>query len=76
MTANSPKPHGVEWGLHSEVELASQSWDQWHVKDTHKGAKVVEVKSKIVYPKADNRLPLEDGLEVAGCVRGAASVVP
>lgn len=58
VTANSPKPHYVAWGLTHDRELVEQPWEPWYVKDTQKGPKIVEVKSKIVYPKGDDGLPM------------------
>ena len=35
----------------------NQSWQQWHVKDTQKGPKVIELKHGVVYPKNSTGLP-------------------
>lgn len=58
VTADSPRPMYIETGIRKDPELQKQPWEQWHVKDTDKGPKVVEVKSKIVYPKDDRGLPM------------------
>jgi hypothetical protein len=43
----------------NDLMFTRQKWKQWHVKDTEKGAKVVEVKHGIVYPQDENKLPMQ-----------------
>ncbi len=41
----------------SDPTFTRQAWQRWHVKDTEKGSKVVEVKRGTVYPQDENGLP-------------------
>jgi len=58
VTKNSPKPMYLQTALLRDPELRRQPWEKWHVKDTEKGPKVVEVKSTVIYPKRDDGLPM------------------
>lgn len=58
LTKNSPRAMHLQTGLRRDRELRLQPWEKWHIKDTKKGPKVVEVKSKTVYPKGDDGLPM------------------
>ena len=57
LVADTPKPKTVEECFEQSDQFKDQPWEQWHVKDTQKGAKVVEVKRVIVYRKAADGLP-------------------
>lgn len=37
--------------------IVNGRWVRWHLKDTHKGPKIVEVKHAIVYPQNGQKLP-------------------
>jgi hypothetical protein len=37
--------------------IVNQRWTRWHLKDTHKGPKIVEVKHAIVYPQNAQKVP-------------------
>ncbi len=43
--------------IENAPEITNQRWTRWHVKDTQKGPKVVEVKHAIVYPQNSQKLP-------------------
>jgi len=43
--------------IENDPEITNQRWTRWHVKDTQKGPKVVEVKHAIVYPQNSQKLP-------------------
>lgn len=58
VTKSSPRSMYIQTGLLRDPELRRQPWEKWHVKDTEKGPKVVELKSTIVYPKGDDGLPM------------------
>ena len=57
LVAEAPKPRTVEECFERSAEFQNQQWEQWHVKDTQKGPKVVEVKQAIVYRKTGEGLP-------------------
>lgn len=57
LLADTPKTKTVQDCFEQSAEFRDQEWQQWHVKDTQKGAKVVEVKQAIVYRKTGNELP-------------------
>ena len=37
--------------------IVNQRWTRWHLKDTQKGPKIVEVKHAILYPQNSKKLP-------------------
>ncbi len=39
--------------------IVNQKWTRWHLKDTQKGPKVVEVKHAIIYPQNSQKFPSE-----------------
>lgn len=41
----------------NDPAFVQQPWQRWHVKDTQKGPKVIEVKHAIVYPQNEHGLP-------------------
>jgi SRSO17 transposase len=59
LVAGSPKPMTSQECFETDRMFTGQAWQRWHVKDTEKGAKVVEVKRGIVYPQDENKLPME-----------------
>ena len=59
LVAGSPKPVTSQECLENDPLFTGQAWQRWHVKDTEKGAKVVEVKHGMVYPQDENKLPME-----------------
>jgi len=59
LVAGSPKPMTAQECFETDSIFTGQPWQQWHVKDTQKGAKVVEVKHGIVYPQDENKLPMQ-----------------
>ena len=58
VTKGSPRSMYIETGFVRNPELRRQPWEKWHVKDTEKGPKVVELKSAVVYPKGADGLPM------------------
>jgi len=57
LTADTPKAKTVEECFEQSSQFNAQPWVQWHVKDTQKGPKVVEVKHAMVYRKKEDGLP-------------------
>jgi SRSO17 transposase len=57
LVSGSPKARHAVQCIEQAPEFANQSWERWHVKDTQKGPKVIEVKHAIVYPKNAEGLP-------------------
>lgn len=57
LVAGSAKPTTVGECFENSAAFVNQRWQRWHVKDTQKGPKVIEVKHCIVYPKNSNGLP-------------------
>ncbi len=57
LLADTPKTKTVEECFADSAIFTDQAWEQWRVKDTQKGPKVVEVKRAIVYRKNGNGLP-------------------
>ena len=41
----------------NDPAIVNQRWTRWHLKDTQKGPKVVEVKHAIIYPQNSQKLP-------------------
>ena len=58
LAAGEPKSITVKTCFLEQAVFTKQSWQQWHVKDTQKGPKVVEVKHSLVYPQDENHLPM------------------
>lgn len=58
LVAGSPKAKTSQECFENDPLFTRQSWQRWHVKDTEKGAKVVEVSRGIVYPQDENKLPM------------------
>lgn len=59
LLASAPKARTVEECFQQSPAFLEQHWEQWHVKDTQKGAKVVEVKHATVCRQDENGLPTE-----------------
>ena len=59
LVAGSPKPMSAQECFANDPIFTRQEWQRWHVKDTEKGAKVVEVKHGMVYPQDENKLPMQ-----------------
>ncbi len=59
LVAGSPSPLTAQQCLEIDPMFTRQAWQRWHVKDTEKGAKVVEVRHCIVYPQDENKLPMQ-----------------
>ncbi len=57
LVSGSPKAMTLGEYVDNDPALASQKWTRWHLKDTQKGPKVVEVKHAIVYPQNSQKLP-------------------
>ena len=58
VVAGSGKPMTSQDCFENDPMFTRQRWQHWHVKDTEKGAKVVEVKHGIVYAQDENKLPM------------------
>lgn len=57
LISGSPKSKPLGECFENDPVFTDQSWQRWHVKDTQKGPKVVEVKHAIVYPQNSKKLP-------------------
>lgn len=57
LLANTPKTKTVQECFEQSPVFTEQSWEQWHVKETQKGPKLVEVKRGIVWRKNADGLP-------------------
>jgi hypothetical protein len=57
LVSGSPKSIPLGEYIDNDPAITNQRWTRWHVKDTHKGPKVVEVKHAIVYPQNSQKLP-------------------
>ena len=57
LVSDSPKTQAVEACFEQSAKFKDQAWEKWHVKDTQKGPKIVEVKHAIVYRKTTTGLP-------------------
>lgn len=57
LVSGSPKSKPLGVCFETDPVFANQPWQLWHVKDTQKGPKVVEVKHAIVYPQNAKKLP-------------------
>ena len=57
LVSGSPKAKHVGEAFETARVFVNQSWQCWHVKDTQKGPKIVDVKHAIVYPKNAEGLP-------------------
>lgn len=57
LVSESPKSIPLGEYVDNDPKIANQRWTRWHLKDTQKGPKVVEVKHAIVYPQNSQKLP-------------------
>jgi SRSO17 transposase len=57
LVSGSPKAKYAGDCFENDPMFVNQPWQRWHVKDTEKGPKVIEVKHAIVYPKNEDGLP-------------------
>ncbi len=57
LVSGSPKSIPLGEYIDNDPAITNQQWTRWHVKDTQKGPKVVEVKHAIVYPQNSQKLP-------------------
>ena len=57
LVSGSPKSIPLGDYIDNDPAITNQRWTRWHVKDTQKGPKVVEVKHAIVYPQNSQKLP-------------------
>jgi SRSO17 transposase len=57
LVSGSPKAKHVIDCFEKDPAFLNQPWEKWHVKDTQKGPKVVEVKRATVYPQNAAGLP-------------------
>lgn len=57
VVAATPKTQTVQECFADSSLFKDQPWEQWHVKDTQKGPKIVEVKHAIVYRQTETGLP-------------------
>ena len=59
LVSGSPEAKYAGECFEHDPVFKNQPWQRWHVKDTEKGPKVIEVKHAIVYPKNSQGLPSE-----------------
>ncbi len=57
LVSGSPKSKPLGECFENDAVFINQPWERWHLKDTQKGPKVIEVKHAIVYPQNAKRLP-------------------
>lgn len=57
LVSGSPKSIPLGEYVDNDPAITNQRWTRWHLKDTQKGPKVVEVKHAIVYPQNSQKLP-------------------
>jgi SRSO17 transposase len=57
LVSGSPKSIAIGEYVDSDPKIIKQQWTRWHLKDTQKGAKVVDVKYAIVYPQNAQKFP-------------------
>ena len=57
LVSGSPKSIPLGEYVDNDPAIVNQRWTRWHLKDTHKGPKVVEVKHTIIYPQNSQKLP-------------------
>jgi len=57
LVASAPPAQTVEQCFVESPQFNDQQWEQWHVKDTQKGPKIVEVKHAMVYCKTEDGWP-------------------
>ena len=57
LVSGSPKSIPLGDYVDNDPAIVNQPWTRWHLKDTQKGPKVVEVKHAIIYPQNSQKLP-------------------
>jgi SRSO17 transposase len=57
LASGSPKSLPLGEYVDNDSAIVNQKWTRWHLKDTQKGPKVVEVKHTIIYPQNSQKLP-------------------
>ena len=57
LASGSPKSIPLGEYVDNDPAIVNQRWTRWHLKDTQKGPKVVEVKQAIIYPQNSRKLP-------------------
>jgi SRSO17 transposase len=57
LVSGSPKSISLGDYVDNDPAIINQRWTRWHLKDTQKGPKVVEVKHAIIYPQNSQKLP-------------------
>ena len=57
LVSGSPKSIPLGEYVDNDPAFVNQKWTRWHLKDTQKGPKVVEVKHAIIYPQNSQKLP-------------------
>ena len=57
LVSGSPKAITLGEYVDNDPAIVNQKWTRWHLKDTHKGPKVVEVKHAIIFPQNSQKLP-------------------
>lgn len=57
LVSGSPKSISLGEYVDNDPKITNQQWTRWHLKDTQKGAKVVDVKHAIVYPQNAQKFP-------------------
>lgn len=57
LVSGSPKSISLGDYVDNDPKIVKQQWTRWHLKDTQKGAKVVDVKHAIVCPQNSQKFP-------------------
>ena len=57
LASGSPKSIPLGEYVDNDPVIVNQKWTRWHLKDTQKGPKVVEVKHATIYPQNSQKLP-------------------
>ena len=57
LVSGSPKSIPLGEYVDNDPAIVNQEWTRWHLKDTQKGPKVVEVKHAIIYPQNSQKFP-------------------
>jgi SRSO17 transposase len=57
LASGSPKSIPLGEYVDNDPAIVNQKWTRWHLKDTQKGPKIVEVKHAIIYPQNSQKLP-------------------
>jgi len=57
LVSGSPKSIPLGEYVDTAPAIVNQKWIRWHLKDTQKGPKVIELKHAIIYPQNSLKLP-------------------